>query len=353
MKPAKVNFNVIRSVFFFGLIILLLLTMLKLFKPFFYPIFWAAIIAVIFRPIYTGFVRWIKSPTASSLLTILIVIIIFFIPLTAVSLVVVNQSKELFTRASSSDFMANIQNVASWIKQTPIYPYIYPVLEKWNENVSNLIRFVSEFLLNNITDLTKDSLRFIFMFFIMFYTLFFFFKDGPNILKKIMRLSPLGDGYEQMLYEKFTSAARATLKTTLIVGLVQGTLGGILFWIAGVQGAIIWGLIMVILSAIPGFGSAIIWLPTGIIMLLLGNVWQGVMILIFGTLVISTIDNIIRPPLIGKDTQMHPLIVLFSTLGGLVVFGISGFVIGPIIASLFLSILSIYDFYYRRELENN
>lgn len=196
------------------------------------------------------------------------------------------------------------------------------------------------------------SVKFVFMLFIMFYTLFFFFKDGPRLLKYLMRVSPLGDKYEAMLYEKFTSTARATLKSTLIVGGLQGTLGGIFFWIAGVEGALVWGIIMIALSVIPAIGSFIIWLPTGIIMLALGNIWQGLLILI-GGMFISIIDNIIRPPLVGKDTQMHPLIVLFTTLGGIFLFGISGFVIGPIIASLFLAIISIYNFYYRGELDSN
>jgi len=191
------------------------------------------------------------------------------------------------------------------------------------------------------------------MLFIMFYTLFFFLRDGKKILEHLMHLSPLGNKYETMLYEKFTSTSRATLKGTFLVGCVQGTLGGLLFLAVGIPGALIWGLMMVALSIVPAVGCSIIWLPTGIIMLLMGNIWQGITILLFGTLVISNIDNLIRPPLVGKDIQMHPLLVLFSTLGGIFIFGISGFIIGPVIAALFTSVISIYDHYYRNELSNN
>ena len=185
------------------------------------------------------------------------------------------------------------------------------------------------------------------------YSLYFFFKDGPKILSRIMHLSPLGDQYEKMLYERFTSTARATLKGTFIVGSIQGIIGGILFWLTGVEGALIWGVIMIALSLIPGIGSFLIWMPTGIIMLALGNLWQGLTILLVGAFIISTIDNLIRPPLVGKDIQMHPLIVLFSTLGGIFLFGISGFVIGPVLAALFIAVMSIYEEHYKRELNDN
>jgi len=168
-----------------------------------------------------------------------------------------------------------------------------------------------------------------------------------------MHLSPLGDRYETMLYERFTSTTRATLKGTLLVGLVQGSLGGIVFYLAGVQGALIWGLIMAAASIVPALGSSIVWLPAGIIALALGNVWQGLMILILGAFLISTIDNLLRPKLVGKDIQMHPLLVLFSTLGGIFWFGISGVVIGPVIAALFLAVISIYDDHYSNELGKN
>ena len=160
----------------------------------------------------------------------------------------------------------------------------------------------------------------------------------------------MGDAYEKMLYEKCRSTSVATLESAFIIGGVQGTIGGILFWITGVPGALVWGVVMMAFSILPALGSFMVWLPAGLIMLALGNVWQGVAILLVGIFIIATVDNLIRPPLLGKDTEMHPLIVLFSTLGGIFLFGVSGFIIGPIIAALFLAIISIYDHYYQSEL---
>src|SRR5690606_26470649 len=141
-------------------------------------------------------------------------------------------------------------------------------------------------------------------------------------------------------------------KSTVIVGGIQGTLGGLLFLIAGVDGALVWGTIMVVLAIIPAVGPPLVLIPAGLISLALGNVGAG-LILLIGSVVISFVDNLLRPPLVGKDIQMHPLVVLFATLGGILVFGVSGFVIGPIIAALYTSVMSIYEYYDRNELSNN
>jgi predicted PurR-regulated permease PerM len=194
---------------------------------------------------------------------------------------------------------------------------------------------------------------FIFQFFVMVYTLFYFFKDGPHMLQRLMHLSPLGDNYELMLYERFTSTARATIKGSFIIGGIQGVVGGVLFLIAGVQGAFIWGVILALFAMIPGIGAFAVWLPIGIFLLLTGSLWQGITVLVVGTFVISLIDNILRPPLVGKDTQMHPVLILFSTLGGIVFFGMSGIIIGPVITALFLAVISIFDYFYQRELLEN
>ena len=185
----------------------------------------------------------------------------------------------------------------------------------------------------------------------MAYTLFYFIRDGEKFLRKIMYLCPLGDNHEVMFYNKFTSTARATLKGSLVIGIVQGLIGGLLFYFVGIKGALIWGLVMMALSIL--IGCYLVWVPAGIIMLLLGNLWQGIAILAVGVLIISTIDNIIRPWLVGKDTQMHPLLVFLSTLGGILVFGLTGFIIGPVITSLLMAFWEMYEHYYKTELDNN
>lgn len=352
-KSEKVSFNTMRSVFFFGLIIILSIGLLYLFRPFFYPIFWAAVIGIMFYPHYVWLNNYLKMPTLNAAITLAIVVLTIFVPLTLVGSLVVNESIKIYQEFSTNGGkLPSAQGVSTWLSQTPLEPYAQNLQNQWNSHAVSVTKAAGDWIITKLTDFTQNSARFLFQFFLMLYALFFFFRDGEKILQRVTHLSPLGNKYEQMLYDRFTSTTRATLKSTLIVGLVQGAIGGILFWLTGVPGALVLGVLMTALCVIPAFGSFLIWLPTGLAMLAFGNIWQGITILTVGFLVISTVDNFIRPPILGKDTQMHPLMVLFSTLGGIFLFGISGFIIGPVIASLYLAIISIYDHYYKNELES-
>ncbi|KKQ26956.1 MAG: putative permease [Candidatus Magasanikbacteria bacterium GW2011_GWC2_37_14] len=351
--PTNTNFIKMRSVFFFSLIIILGIILLYIFRPFFYPIFWAAIIAITFNPLYKKIHHFLKWPILSSIISLVLVFIILFIPLILLSTLVVNESVGLYEQASSGNWIGQVKNASHWFDNTPFASLSNQIEANWSKYAESAAKNVSLFLFDNIKSITQNSVRFIFLLFIMFYSLFFFFKDGGRILKKIMHLSPLGDIYEEMLCHRFTSTARATLKGTFIVGTIQGILGGILFWIVGIKGALIWGVIMTALSIVPGVGCSIVWFPTAIIMLILGNTWEGLTMLVVGMLIISTIDNLLRPVLVGKDSQMHPLIVLLSTLGGIFMFGISGFVIGPVFCALFLAVINIYEHHYRMDLNKN
>ncbi len=350
----KMDFKKVQTLFFFAMILIFAIAVLYIFQPFLYPIFWAAVLAITFYPVYLYLERFVKIPTLSALITLLMVVALVFIPLFVIGMLLINESALLYSRLAESNLFGNVQDLTNNLNHLPyIGRYIDTAGLEGSTYATNAAKNISLFLFNNIKDITQNSIQFILLFFVMIYTLFFFLKDGKRMLTRLMHLCPLGDVYEEMLYQRFTSTARATLKGTIIIGTIQGTLGGILFAVTGIEGALIWGILMILLSLIPGIGSAIIWLPAGIIMLGLGNIWQGVTILAVGMFVISLIDNILRPALVGKDTQMHPILILFSTLGGIAFFGISGFIIGPVITALFLAVVSIYEHYYKKELQDN
>lgn len=350
----KMDFKKVQSVFFFFMITVFSIAVLYIFRPFFYPMFWAAVIAIMFYPVYLFLERFIKSPKLSSLITVLLVVAVVFLPLFGIGILLINESASLYDKLTQTELFGNVQNFTTNLSTLPIVgPYLDKAGLQGSAYATTAAKSVSLFLFTNLKEVTQNSIRFFLLFFVMIYTLFFFLKDGKRMLTKLMHLCPLGDVYEAMLYQRFTSTARATLKGTIIIGLVQGTLGGILFALTGIEGALVWGVLMILLSLIPGIGSALIWFPAGIIMLALGNIWQGVTILAVGMLVISMIDNLMRPALVGKDTQMHPILILFSTLGGIAFFGISGFVIGPVLTALFLAVISIYEHYYKKELQDN
>jgi predicted PurR-regulated permease PerM len=182
----------------------------------------------------------------------------------------------------------------------------------------------------------------IFMAFAMLYTMFFFLMDGDKLLDKILYYLPLQDQDEQRMLNKFTSVTRATLKGTAVIGLLQGSLAGIAFWVVGIPSAVFWGTIMAVLSIIPGIGTAMVWGPAVIILAAGGNYSKAGGLGIFCAVVVGSIDNVLRPILVGKDTQMHELMIFFGTLGGIIMFGIMGMIIGPIVAALFITIWEIY-----------
>jgi predicted PurR-regulated permease PerM len=153
-----------------------------------------------------------------------------------------------------------------------------------------------------------------------------------------------------MLVEKFVSISRATVKGTFVICMLQGLFGGMVFYIVGIPSAVVWGVAMMLFALIPIFGSAIIWFPVAIILLIIGNVWQGILVLAVGIGLISTIDSIVKPKLVGKDTQLHPLLILLATLGGLALFGITGVIVGPIIVALFVSLWDIYGIEFKGQL---
>jgi len=349
------DFIKIRQIFFFSLLIIVSIIFLYLIRPFAYPLFRAAVIAGISYPIYEKINNRLKFPNVSSALTLIIIAFVILIPLSAMGTLLVGQSIDLYNSVNDNRGNINntIQNVTNWAQNNQFTTKLHIDEKIWIEKMSEVTRTVVNFVFEGLKDWTQNSIAFLAQTVIMFYALFFFLRDGKKMLKFIMHLCPLGDDREILLYEKFTSTASATLKGTVVVGLIQGVIGSILFWACGIQGAAVWGLIMAIASLLPPFGTGIVWFPAGVIMLITGNLTAGVAILATGVLVIGTIDNFLKPVLVGKDTQMHPVLVLISTLGGIILFGFTGFIIGPIITSVFLAFWQIYEHMFKKQLDND
>lgn len=349
------DFSHIRNYLFLGLLLIVSVLFFSTIKIFAFPVFWAAVIAAMFYPFYRKINNYLKHNNLSAVITLVLVLIIIILPLLIMGLLLFNQTINLYSSINSNggEIMQAINKTTHWIKYNPLTAKFNIDDTFWVTKFSETAQLFTNYIISTAKDITQQSVVFFFMFVIMFYALFFFVRDGQKLLRKIMYLCPLGDKYEKMLYDKFTSTVRATLKGNLIISIIQGVLAGLLFALTGVSGAVILGVITLIASMIPALGAFIVWLPVGVVMLIIGNTWEGVVILTVGGLVISLIDNFLRPVLVGKDTQLHPLIILLSTLGGLVMFGASGFVIGPIIASLFMAFWNMYEEYYRADLKRN
>ena len=326
---------------FIGLLTLVTLAFFGLLADFVQPIFWAATLAVLFHPAYTGFLRLTGSRNSvAALLTLILICFTVLIPTWFVAAAVVNQAAYLYAQVESGELNPAI--VLEWIRST--LPVVNDMLDRFGvtpaevkENLSAAAVKGSQFIGGLAVTAGQNAVRFTVMFFLMLYVMYFFLRDGDKLLDHIVHALPIGDERERALMAKFAEVSRATVKGTLVIGILQGVLGGLIFWVLGIEAAVFWGAVMVIMSLLPVVGAGLIWGPAALFMLAAGDYVQAVILIVFGVLVIGLVDNLLRPILVGRDTRMPDYLVLLSTLGGLTVFGASGFVIGPVIASLFLA----------------
>lgn len=341
------QFKKIQSYTFIGLLIGITLIFFWMLRPYIYAIFWAAIMATIFYPVNRFILGKIgsKRKSLAASITMILAILVFLIPLAGISSLVVNQAVNIYQEFGNED---TYNQVSGYLQDVLELPYIKDLVGQINirEKLAEWSSAISGYAYRILTSWGQNTLQFVIQFFIMLYALYYFIKDGDSILKQLMYIAPLGDKNEKKLYTDFVSTSKATLKGTLLIGLIQGTLGAVAFLITGIPGFAFWGLVMVILSIIPSVGASLVLIPAAIIMLLLGNIWQAIVIIIF-VVIVSLVDNFLRVPLVGKDIQMHPLFIFFATLGGLLAFGISGIIIGPIITSFLLSVWGIYKKKYK------
>jgi len=339
--------------FFFLLFFVVGVSVFFVFQPFITAIIAAAILAALFKRPYHFLERVMRGHRGiSAFLTCLLIVTMIVTPLFLVLSLAINEAGNLYTMMTEeSTLQTMIASVLATIQSIPYVNFFFDTATFDQARLIEEIKNLSQNALGILQSAYQGVTHFIFWVFIMFFTLFYFLIDGKKTLKKIMTLSPLKNDHDKLLIEKFISISRATLKGTMVIGVIQGLLGGVTFWIAGVPSPAIWGVVMVLFSIIPMIGSTLIWLPAGIIMLLIGNIWEGVFILAMGAGVISVVDNILRPKLVGQDTQMHPLLIFFATLGGISAFGLPGFIMGPIIVSLFMALSEIYSIEFRDQLK--
>ena len=209
------------------------------------------------------------------------------------------------------------------------------------ERLSSSLLKGSQFLATQALNIGQNTFDFIVDLGIVLYLLFFLVRDGDELSKRIKDAFPLKAEQQRDLLSKFTTVIRATVKGNIVVAIVQGALGGLIFWVLDVHAAVLWAVLMAFLSLLPAVGAALVWLPVAIYFLVTGAIWQGIVLIGYGVLVIGLVDNILRPLLVGKDTKMPDYVVLIATLGGMAIFGLNGFVIGPVIAAMFIAVWDI------------
>jgi predicted PurR-regulated permease PerM len=332
------------------LLLVLLVTVLFgwILWPLFAAILWGTIIAILFAPLQRRLVSATGGRrTLAALTTLTVVVVMVILPLTFVGALLVEEAAGVYERVRSREW-----DVGRYFEQivAALPPWVAGLLQRFGltdlgavqERVSTALMQGSQFLAGQAFRLGQTTFDFVVNLFVMLYLLFFLLRDGDALSRRIGAAVPLRAEHHRALVAKFTAVIRATVKGNIVVAIVQGALGGLIFWLLGIRGALLWAVVMAILSLLPAVGAALVWLPVALVLLATGAVWQGLVLIAFGTLVIGLVDNVLRPVLVGKDTRMPDYVVLVSTLGGIAIFGVNGFVLGPVIAAVFIVAWDIF-----------
>ena len=315
--------------------------------PFYGAILWGAIIALLFTPLYDWLLPRVgQRRTAAALLTMLLVLLIVVLPLALIAGSLVREAALVYSQLQSGEL-----NPAQYFRG------LFNALPDWITNVLDRFGLVSfntlqrrlttaltqgaQVIATQTFSIGQNTFEFVASVAITLYLAYFLIRDGGTVVRTIWNALPLEPVHKDALLDQFTTVVRATVKGNLLVAAIQGALGGLGFWALGVSGALLWAVLMAFLSLLPSVGAALVWAPVAIYFLMVGELGKSVALLAYGMLVIGLVDNLLRPILVGKDTQLPDYVVMITTLGGMAVFGINGFVIGPVIAAMFMAVWQI------------
>ena len=337
----------IEDVGFLILVLLVTLAFVWLSLPFFGAILWGVVTAIVFAPVY----RWLVLRTrghrnTAAGLTLLLILAVVIVPAILLGISLVQEAAAIYAKFQSGEI--NLAKMFTDLR------YALPgsarrLLDYWGlRDFNGVQRVLGSGISAGLQNIAaqalvvgQGALSFFASLSVMLYLTYFLLRDGRTLGAQIKGAVPLRPSLRDALVEHFVVVVRATMKGTVVVAVVQGVVGGVIFGLLGVEGALLWGLLMGFFSLVPAVGTAIVWIPVAIYLLATGSVWQGMVLVGCGVFVIGMIDNILRPILVGQDTRMPDFVVLIATLAGIELFGLNGFIVGPVIAALFIAVWKI------------
>lgn len=328
-----------------GLVLAISALFLTMIKQFLMAIFMAGLFSAMVLPVHRRLSdRLGGQKNLASVLVVTGIVALVLGPLALLITVVVSQAISVGSSVTPwvQRFLDEPTILSSLLADIPGYEAVLPYRDIIISKAGELVTTLSSFLIGSLSSFTRLTIEAVLSSVVMLYVMFYFLSMGDRLINRILYLLPLDDRSERRLLIRFTSVTRATLKGTLVIGLLQGGICGLAFLFAGIDAAVFWGTLMAVTSIVPAVGTALIWLPALVILALTGDYIGVVILALLCGLVAGNLDNLLRPRLVGKDTEMHDLFVLFGTLGGISMFGILGIIIGPIIAALFITIWEIY-----------
>ncbi|MFA7505823.1 MAG: AI-2E family transporter [Burkholderiaceae bacterium] len=347
MSP-PLNTQTLQQRFFLLLLVLVSLAFMAVLYPFYGAIFWALIFAMLFAPLERAIVR--RMPSRRSLAALICLSVIMFLVILPISLILaalVRQATAMYERITSGeiDFGHYLQQILSLMPDwafTRMAELGLIDINSIQERLSQGMAQIGQVVAPQAISIGQNTVQFLISVGIMLYLLYFLLRDGPALAARVSRAIPLAEDQKQHLLRKFVTVIKATVKGNVAVAATQGALGGLILWLLGIQGVLLWSVVMAFLSLLPAVGAGLIWGPIALYFLATGAIWQGIILIAYGVFVIGLVDNVLRPILVGKDTKLPDYVVLITTLGGLTLFGLNGFIIGPLIAAMFVAAWDLF-----------
>ncbi len=330
---------------FIGLLIIVSLAFFMLMFPFFSIIFWSVAITIVFSRVHDYFLRITQRPNLAALITLLLTVMIVVLPFLFMLSEFLEQGLALYQGLTSGKIDLN----AYFEKVKNSFPLVQEYMVKMKidpqgaqEKIAEFIIFASKYVGQQAVSIGAKTVNIIAEVGLLLYVSFFTLRDKKHIIHLLHRALPLGDQREALLFSKISEVTKATINGSLVVAMVQGSLGGLIFWFLDVQAPILWGGVMTILSLVPLVGAGLVWVPVAIYFFATGDFQSGIILTAFGVGVIGLVDNVLRPILVGRDTRLPDYLVLLSTLGGFALLGMNGFIVGPLLAVLFITCWDIF-----------
>jgi predicted PurR-regulated permease PerM len=333
-----------RRTFLTILVVIITVAFVLVMRRFLVTVMLAAVFTAMVFPVYRRVRVLFRGRTKlAAATTMLLLILVVILPCVAFVGVLVKQAVEISSGAGPM-IQERFAQRGEWSERLSGLPFaekILPYREEALQKGAEAAAAIGRFAVGKLSDVTRGTVSFILQLVLMLYAMFFFLMDGKNLMRSIGAQLPLSPEDRTRLVERFLSVSRATLTSTVVIGALQGTLGGVGFAVAGIPAAVFWGTVMTVLAMIPGIGTALVWIPAAVYLAVTRGAVATVVFALYFVLVVGMVDNLLRPRLVGRGTQMHELLVLLATLGGIMVFGIVGFILGPVIAALFITLWEI------------
>ena len=321
-------------------------------QPFIEVLLWAVVLVIVFMPVHRRVRARVGSPGWSAMISCLLVVVVILVPLTLVTLAIVREMTHIAQSLQPQPGGEGAAQAGVAGLLDPNSPYVgkvlgwvgqYVDLEQFNSQqfIADRLKSLGGAIAGRTLGFVGGAVGFVVEIFFVIFTMYYFFRDGERLREAVYGIMPLDDRRAHEIIDRTQEVISASVYGVLVIALIQGTLGGIAFWALGLPSALLWGVVMVFMSMIPMAGAFVVWVPAALYLGLTGHWGKAIVLTVWGALVIGSVDNFLRPKLVGEKTRLHELLIFFSVLGGLQVFGVIGLVLGPVVVAITIALLDV------------